>query len=144
MSVTAKSASRPPPRARAASQAIGRSGARRRRAAPRPVGALALDQRAVDDRLVAALAQLLHHFAGDPGALVGGHGDLHARRMPRSMTTVDPGIFKAYDVRGLYGDQIDGEVAEQVGRAFARVLGGLSGKPTTELRVGVGRDMRLS
>ncbi len=60
------------------------------------------------------------------------------------MTTVDPGIFKAYDVRGLYGDQIDGDVAEQVGRAFARVLGGLSGKPTTELRVGVGRDMRLS
>jgi phosphomannomutase len=60
------------------------------------------------------------------------------------MTTVDPGIFKAYDVRGLYGEQIDGDVAEQVGRAFARVLGGLSGKPTTELRVGVGRDMRLS
>ncbi|HEY3018893.1 MAG TPA: phosphomannomutase/phosphoglucomutase, partial [Solirubrobacteraceae bacterium] len=60
------------------------------------------------------------------------------------MTTVDPGIFKAYDVRGLYGEQIDGDVAEQVGRAFARVLGGLSGKPTTELRVGVGRDMRLT
>jgi phosphomannomutase len=60
------------------------------------------------------------------------------------MRQIDPGIFKAYDVRGLYGEQIDGEVAEQVGRAFARVLGELEGKPTTELRVGLGRDMRLS
>ena len=31
-------------------------------------------------------------------------------------------IFKAYDIRGLYGEQIDGDVAERVGRAFARVL----------------------
>ena len=33
-------------------------------------------------------------------------------------------IFKAYDIRGLYGDEIDGDVAYEVGRAFARVLGG--------------------
>ena len=52
--------------------------------------------------------------------------------------TAPPEIFKAYDVRGLYGDQIDGDVAEQIGRAFARVLGG------GDLRVGLGRDMRLS
>src|SRR5947209_5755188 len=57
---------------------------------------------------------------------------------------IDPGIFKAYDVRGLYGEQIDGDVAEQVGRAFARVLGDLSGKPVDALRIGLGRDMRLS
>src|SRR5256714_2701904 len=57
---------------------------------------------------------------------------------------VDLGIFKAYDVRGLYGDQIDGDVAEQVGRAFARVLADLSGKPTDQLRIGLGRDMRLT
>jgi phosphomannomutase len=57
---------------------------------------------------------------------------------------VDLGIFKAYDVRGLYGDQIDGDVAEQVGRAFARVLSDLSGKPVDQLRIGVGRDMRLT
>ena len=30
-------------------------------------------------------------------------------------------IFKAYDIRGLYGKQIDGDLAEQIGRAFARV-----------------------
>ena len=57
---------------------------------------------------------------------------------------IDPGIFKAYDIRGLYGEQIDGEVALQIGRGFARVLSKLSGKPTIELKVGLGRDMRLT
>ena len=31
----------------------------------------------------------------------------------------------ADDVRGLYGEQIDGDVAEGVGRALARVLADL-------------------
>ncbi|MBJ7329562.1 MAG: phosphomannomutase/phosphoglucomutase [Solirubrobacteraceae bacterium] len=60
------------------------------------------------------------------------------------MTSVPSEIFKAYDVRGVYPDQIDGDIAERIGRAFARVLGDLAGKPTTELRIGLGRDMRLS
>jgi phosphomannomutase len=55
-----------------------------------------------------------------------------------------PDIFKAYDIRGLYGEQIDGPIAEQIGRAFAHVLSDLSGKPVSELRVGLGRDMRLT
>src|SRR5262249_11964890 len=55
-----------------------------------------------------------------------------------------PEIFKAYDIRGLYGEQIDGELAQQIGRAFAHVLGGLAGKPVAQLRVGLGHDMRLS
>jgi phosphomannomutase len=55
-----------------------------------------------------------------------------------------PEIFKAYDVRGLYGEQIDGDVAERIGRAFAHVLSELEGKPVEQLRVGLGRDMRLS
>ena len=59
-------------------------------------------------------------------------------------TVAPPAIFKAYDVRGLYGEQIDGDVAELVGRAFARVLAGLRRKPASELRIGLGRDMRLS
>jgi phosphomannomutase len=58
--------------------------------------------------------------------------------------TAAPDIFKAYDIRGLYGEQIDGELAERIGRAFARVLCGLARKPTHELRVGLGHDMRLS
>jgi phosphomannomutase len=53
-------------------------------------------------------------------------------------------IFKAYDIRGIYGEQIDGDGAEQIGRAFARVLGGLAGKPVSECRIGLGRDMRLT
>src|SRR5918997_3581329 len=60
------------------------------------------------------------------------------------MSPVDPGIFKAYDIRGLYGEQIDGDLAERIGRAFARVLGDLRGKAPGELRIGLGRDMRLS
>jgi phosphomannomutase len=55
-----------------------------------------------------------------------------------------PGIFKAYDIRGLYGEQMDETTAHAIGRAFARVLGKLRGKPTGELRVGLGRDMRLT
>jgi phosphomannomutase len=58
--------------------------------------------------------------------------------------TVPSEIFKAYDIRGLYGEQIDGDVAQRIGRAFAHVLAGLAGKPRADLRVGLGRDMRLS
>ena len=58
--------------------------------------------------------------------------------------TADPAIFKAYDVRGLYGEQLDGDGAEAVARAFVRVLSGLSGKAAGELRIGLGHDMRLT
>src|SRR6185312_11916921 len=66
---------------------------------------------------------------------------LDSRVMP---TSVSPSIFKAYDIRGIYGEEIDGDVAEQVGRAFIRVLAGLRDKEATALRVGLGRDMRLT
>ncbi|MGB7220341.1 MAG: phosphomannomutase/phosphoglucomutase [Vicinamibacterales bacterium] len=49
---------------------------------------------------------------------------------------VDPSIFKAYDVRGVYPDQIDEHVARAIGAAFVAYLG--AG------RIAVGRDMRLS
>jgi phosphomannomutase len=57
---------------------------------------------------------------------------------------LDPTIFKAYDIRGVYGEQIDGDLAQSIGSAFARVLSGLADKPTTQLQVGLGRDMRPS
>ncbi len=57
---------------------------------------------------------------------------------------VDSSIFKAYDMRGIAGEQIDGDVAHAVGRAFARVIAQLGGKDVAELRLGLGRDMRLS
>src|SRR5215210_531064 len=58
--------------------------------------------------------------------------------------SVPPEIFKAYDIRGIHGDQLGPDDAEQIGRAFARVIAGLEGKPVGELRLGLGRDMRLS
>jgi phosphomannomutase len=54
------------------------------------------------------------------------------------------GIFKAYDIRGLYGTEMDETTAQAIGRAFARVLARLRGKQPSELRIGLGRDMRLS
>ncbi len=50
--------------------------------------------------------------------------------------TLDPAVFKAYDIRGLYGSQMDEEGAERVGRAFIAVTGAR--------RVAVGHDVRLS
>jgi phosphomannomutase len=52
------------------------------------------------------------------------------------MTTIDPGLFKAYDIRGLYPEQLHAEVARRVGRAFVDYLGAT--------RIAVGRDCRLS
>jgi phosphomannomutase len=57
---------------------------------------------------------------------------------------MDPSIFKAYDVRGTYPDQMDEELAYRIGRAFPRVLSQLDDSPVGTLRVAVGRDMRLS
>jgi phosphomannomutase len=58
--------------------------------------------------------------------------------------SLDPGIFKAYDVRGLYPSQIDDEIAYRVGRGFARALVELRGSaPEGGLRLVLGHDMRL-
>lgn len=58
--------------------------------------------------------------------------------------TIDQSIFKAYDVRGTYPDQMNEEVAYKIGRSIASFLAAESGKAVGELTVGVGRDMRLS
>jgi phosphomannomutase len=49
---------------------------------------------------------------------------------------IDPEIFKAYDVRGLYPGEINEEVARLIGRGFAAYL-------QTD-RIAVSRDMRVS
>ena len=49
---------------------------------------------------------------------------------------LDPGIFKAYDVRGLYGSELDEEGAYAIGRAYVEHF-----EPRT---IAVGRDMRVS
>jgi phosphomannomutase len=61
-----------------------------------------------------------------------------------AITAPPAGIFKAYDIRGLHGEEMDAATAHLIGRGFARVLAQLRGKETSGLRVGLGRDMRLS
>jgi len=49
---------------------------------------------------------------------------------------LDPKVFKAYDVRGVYPGEIDAEGARAIGRAFVEQF-----EPR---RIAAGRDMRLS
>jgi phosphomannomutase len=49
---------------------------------------------------------------------------------------LDPKVFKAYDVRGIYGSELDEAGAEAIGRAFVDVF-----RPR---RIAVGHDMRTS
>jgi len=49
---------------------------------------------------------------------------------------VDPEIFHAYDVRGIYGENLTDDVAYRIGRAAAQYL--------QVPEIAVGRDMRLS
>jgi phosphomannomutase len=49
---------------------------------------------------------------------------------------LDPKVFKAYDVRGIYPDEIDEEGAREIGRAYVEQF-----EPE---RIAVGRDMRSS
>jgi phosphomannomutase len=49
---------------------------------------------------------------------------------------LDPTVFKAYDVRGLYGSQLDEEGAYAIGRAYVEHF-----EPRS---IAVGRDMRLA
>jgi len=49
---------------------------------------------------------------------------------------LNPSIFKAYDVRGLYPGEINEEVAGEIGRGFVSYLGAK--------RIAVSRDMRVS
>ena len=49
---------------------------------------------------------------------------------------VNPEIFKAYDVRGMYPAELDESVARDIGRGFVAYLGAK--------RIAVGRDMRTS
>ncbi len=50
----------------------------------------------------------------------------------------NPDIFKAYDIRGRYGEDIDASIARLIGRAFVRVISELEAKPAPELRLGLG------
>lgn len=56
--------------------------------------------------------------------------------------TISSNIFKAYDIRGIYPDELNEEVAYRVGRAFAEFVKKDVGKDS--ITVAVGQDMRIS
>src|SRR3989442_1291957 len=49
---------------------------------------------------------------------------------------IDPNIFKAYDIRGVYPSEVNEEAARAIGAAFVTYL--------QARRIAVGRDMRIS
>src|SRR4026209_2117743 len=53
-----------------------------------------------------------------------------------SSTSINPSIFKAYDVRGLYPSEVNEDAARQIGRGFVAYL--------DARRIAVSRDMRVS
>ncbi len=55
---------------------------------------------------------------------------------------VDPAIFKAYDIRGIYPTGLNEEIIGKIGRAFAALL--QTENPGRTLTVVVGSDMRTS
>lgn len=58
------------------------------------------------------------------------------------MIEINDNIFKAYDIRGVYGRDFDEQLAYRLGRAFAELLKSETGRETVNL--GVSQDMRLS
>jgi phosphomannomutase len=56
--------------------------------------------------------------------------------MTTNSATINTSIFKAYDIRGLYPDEVNEDAARQIGRGFVAYL--------KARRIAVSRDMRLS
>ena len=82
-----------------------------------------------------------------PDAIIGRRADRPQRHAARRRARgqdgdrgiqplMNPDIFKAYDVRGLYPTELDEQIFHQIGRAFVAFL--------KAKRIGVGRDMRVS
>jgi len=55
---------------------------------------------------------------------------------------IDISVFKAYDIRGIYPDQLHQELAYKLGRAYSHLI--RSENPGKKLTIVVGSDMRLS
>jgi phosphomannomutase len=58
---------------------------------------------------------------------------------------INPNIFKAYDIRGIYGQDLDAEAAYQIGQAYITFRQtDKNYSPEKKLNIAVGMDMRLS
>jgi phosphomannomutase len=61
------------------------------------------------------------------------------------MLPINPNIFKAYDIRGIYGEDFDNELGYLVGLAYVELRkSDPDYAPSRKLQIGVGADMRLS
>ena len=55
---------------------------------------------------------------------------------------IDKKMFKAYDVRGIYPEQLNKDNIYQIARAYVELI--RDENPGKELKIVVGQDMRLS
>ncbi|MDA8340272.1 MAG: GDP-mannose 4,6-dehydratase, partial [Nitrospiraceae bacterium] len=53
-------------------------------------------------------------------------------------------IFREYDIRGIAGKDLTGDIAVSIGKAFGTYLNSKLQTPNSKLGVSVGRDVRLS
>lgn len=58
------------------------------------------------------------------------------------MAKIDPTIFKAYDIRGIYPTALNEDLAYKIGRVFARMI--KAENPGKKVTIVLSRDMRLS
>lgn len=52
------------------------------------------------------------------------------------MKNLDQSIFKAYDIRGIYPEQINSEIAYAIGQGYAKVIAPVG-------KVVIGHDVRI-
>src|SRR5690554_3919488 len=75
----------------------------------------------------------------ETGAGEGAAADVAARKAAAASVAIDPGIFRAYDIRGIVGQSLDIGVAELIGHAIGSLM------QEQDLKdIVVGRDGRLS
>lgn len=55
---------------------------------------------------------------------------------------INQSIFRSYDIRGLYPDQISPDVASEIARAYIYLISQKLDKQVSELKIAVGRDIR--
>lgn len=58
------------------------------------------------------------------------------------MEKIDPSIFKAYDIRGIFPAKLDTDLAYRIGRVFAQLI--KNENPQKKVSILLSRDMRLS
>lgn len=85
------------------------------------------------------LAQSLEREGGAPVAAPRVVSEAGPAPVDPGAVAIDPGIFRAYDIRGVVGDTLDRDVAEYIGQAIGSLMQDRDLK-----EIVVGRDGRLS